>query len=263
MRVILLGSNGMLGTACKRYFVEKKVDLICFDDKFTVNAYKAYKTKLEALKPDLIINCVGKIPQKCTNLSDYYEVNVVLPKLLSEIKGNVILVQASTDCVFEENNAWKSGSCNETTAIDDYGMSKSIGDKLITTHNNGYVIRASIIGFTPNFQSKGLLDWLARSKESLIYGYDDHIWNGVTTKAWAKFIYDTFVNSKKYKSLSRVTHLGVDNPVSKYALLKLVNDSFFLNANIVSKSVGRCDRSLVVDISLGTIEEQIRDLAND
>ncbi|EGQ8093354.1 TPA: sugar nucleotide-binding protein [Vibrio vulnificus] len=263
MKIIILGSNGMLGSACLEYFNNQNIDAITFDKRFSIEKYAEYKKELELLEPNMVINCIGKIPQKNSTLRDYYESNIVLPKLLSELKNDIILIHASTDCVFKPNNSSNSMSGNSTTALDDYGMSKGIGDNLIASHRNGYVLRTSIIGFTKNFQSEGLLDWFARNAGKTVQGYDDHIWNGITTKSWAKFVYDYFISTTNYKELNNITHLGTTSVTSKYDLLNLVNEIKKFNVNIERTSSTYCDRSLVVDVTLGNIEQQIRELVND
>lgn len=264
MKVLILGSKGMLGSMCLTYLKKQNVDVTTFNKRFKREEYKQYISQIEEVAPDLIINCIGKIPQKNSVVEDYFNANVALPKALSELNPSILLVQASTDCVFAINNIKNSRSSLFTTASDDYGLSKAIGDELISNRQNSYILRASIIGTTKNNDSSGLLDWLIRNQGGTVNGFTNHYWNGITTLAWISFVYNHFIISHKYKSLNSVTHIGSSEHVSKYRLLSLTNDIFGLNIDINKDgSDGTSNRCLVVDIDLGDIETQLKELSDE
>jgi len=263
MRILILGSRGMLGSICEKYLKSKNVEVEVFNEYFKTECYQEYLDKIQKINPDILINCVGKIPQKNSDINDYYTANIALPKLLSELETKTLIIHASTDCVFAPSTI-PMGSLDFTTATDDYGLSKSIGDLIISKNDNCYVIRASIIGTTPSNYSSGLLDWFIRSKSSSVKGYSNHIWNGITTLAWIKFVYTNFVDSKKYLTFQNLIHLGSEYSVSKYELLTIVNDLYNLNINIIkSETDESSDRSLKLDISCGSIEKQLREFYHE
>jgi len=263
MKILILGSRGMLGSVCEKYLKSKNVEVETFNEYFKTEYYKEYLDKIKSIAPDIIINCIGKIPQKNSDINDYYTANIILPKLLSELDTKILIIHASTDCVFAPS-ATPMGGEDFSTATDDYGLSKSVGDLIILRNVNCYVIRASIIGTTSSNYSSGLLDWFVRCKSDSVNGYTNHIWNGITTLAWIKFVYINFIDSKRYLTLQHLLHLGSESSVSKYELLNIVNDIYHLNINVIKSETDKSsDRSLKLDISCGSIESQLREFYHE
>ena len=157
-------------------------------------------------------------------------VNSVLPNVLSEIKNmyankNLQVIHVTTDCVYNG----KTGGYDENSpheCIDDYSMSKSLGENKNLTN-----IRTSIIGEEITYK-KSLLEWVRSNKAgSTIYGYVNHLWNGVTCLELAKFIDDN-MDDFDYTNLVS-TILGVlvmddnDNPLT-FALEIIKDESSVL-----------------------------------
>lgn len=80
-------------------------------------------------------------------------------------------------------------------------------------------IRCSIIG-PEHGRNLSLLEWLrGQDLNAQIRGYADHLWNGVTTHAFAKVIVGV-VRQGLFKA--GVQHLVPSTTASKYELLKLL-----------------------------------------
>jgi dTDP-4-dehydrorhamnose reductase len=264
--VLILGANGMLGSMCKYFLLKKGVYVDEFNDRLTLDTYEDYKNKINDFKSDIIINCIGKIPQKIieNNTTDleYYVANCILPKLLSEV-NNRCIIHASTDCVFEPSS-YKNNSNDLTNAVDAYGRSKAMGDAILNNRANTYILRGSIIGVTENNQSEGLLDWFIRQDSKNVQGFSHHLWNGITTLAWVKFLYENFLLTNNYLNLSTVTHLGSASDVNKYDLLVCIKEIYNLDINIKEVSSALIvDRTLSVDVYCGEIRKQIMELHNE
>lgn len=264
--VLILGTNGMLGSMCKYFLLKKGVYVEEFNKRLTLDTYEEYRRALENNPSGILINCIGKIPQKTLKNNqvdiEYYVANCILPKLLSEIK-NKCIIHASTDCVFEPS-LYKYKSTDLTNAVDGYGRSKAMGDAILNNRNNTYILRASIIGTTKNHQSEGLLDWFVRQDTKTVQGFSHHLWNGITTLAWAEFVYEKFLLTNDYLTLNKVTHLGSTSEVSKFTLLEYIKEIYNLNININEVSAESIvDRTLDVDVFCGDIKEQILELYNE
>ena len=68
-RIVILGSKGMLGqTACKYFSLDNEV--IPFDSRYSPYERQNFLSTLNALEPEVIINCVGKIKQKTSKFKD-------------------------------------------------------------------------------------------------------------------------------------------------------------------------------------------------
>ncbi len=236
--IAVLGSTGMLGSAMTRVLRENSVNIIEFN-RNGVSARGGNKSKaFDAIKKndlieifkkpkfDYIINCVGVVNKLINNEDqdsiDYaYKINAEFPAALDEcsIKFGIPVITIGTDCVY----SGKSGKYSEINAfdpIDHYGISKSIGEKV---GKSSMVIRSSIIGREKN-TSNSLLEWvLAHPKDAVIYGYVNHIWNGVTVLHFSRVVLGVILNANFRVGIS---HLVPNNSVSKYELLHIIAREF-------------------------------------
>jgi dTDP-4-dehydrorhamnose reductase len=235
MTIYIFGANGMLGTYMKTYLKSQNKACICFTrddlDISTVTYDKLEKLfdKYTIHDNDIIINCAGIIPQS-KNINDtssrnYFLINSLFPNMLSTITAlnNTKFIHITTDCVF-------SGSKGEYTETDvhdetnNYGVSKSLGE----LGYNTTVIRTSIIG--EELKNKySLLEWVKKHSNTIINGYTNHYWNGVTCLQLAKII-NKMINENIW--WNGVRHIFSPTSVTKYYLVMMINDIYKLN-NIV------------------------------
>lgn len=260
MKIIILGSNGMLGTYLQTY-LKDKYELILVTRKnidFSSSCEEEIINFLSKItdKNDIIINSCGVIKQREYNLFDLIKVNSLLPNILSKLKKIIgcEVIHITTDCVF---NGLKGNyiETDEHDCIDDYGKSKSLGE-----NNEITIIRTSIIG-EEILNKKSLLEWVVSNKNNTIYGYENHLWNGVTCLELSIFI-DKLIKSKTY--WNGVKHFFSKNTVSKYELINNINEIYNLKINIIKKRTNTdCFRNLSTifnEITEKTIYEQIIEL---
>lgn len=262
MVVYLFGSNGMLGKYVDK-ILSQSFKVICFSRKdydVLIDTWCKLNELLKNMKPDdIIINCIGIIPQKY-KLSDNYsfiKVNTLFPHKLQEIaeKSNSKLIHITTDCVFNGSN----GLYDENDIHDEenlYGVSKSLGEP-----ENSCIIRTSIIGHEETHK-KSLLEWIISNKNKEINGYDNHLWNGVTCLTLANIIKNMINNNIYWKG---VRHIYSPTTVSKYDLCVYVNKIYDLNITInkvndkfnINKSL---TSNYNMNFEIKDIENQILDL---
>ena len=220
MKIVIFGSTGMLG----RYLVEhftKDYDVICCNrndvDLSCVTEYKLkkYFTKEVVGKGDVVINCAVL---KSGNCDLMFMVNSVFPHLLNLFDMDVIHI--STDGVFSGND----GNYDEQSivdCIDKYGITKYLGENCDQT-----VIRTSIIG---DGDGKTFIGWLKENSSCDVYGYNNHLWNGVTCFELVKYI-ESLVKTKMYwKGIRHIFSPGV---VTKYELIGIIDKIYNLDINI-------------------------------
>jgi dTDP-4-dehydrorhamnose reductase/SAM-dependent methyltransferase len=219
MKVFIFGKNGMLGNTLFLY-LSQQYKVVGFDRKdFDVlsqnwSELHTLLVKNDFQPNDIVINCIGIIPQK--KISSEIESSVVntrfpheLAKVLHELNG--IFIHISTNCVFPHSeNAYSE---EDTPNPDDtYGTTKYAGEPQGAT-----IIRSSIIGEEKN-TSYSLLSW-ALSANGLIKGFEDHLWNGVTCLQLAKVIYYMIKTNTFWKG---VRHIHSNEIVSKSTLLQMI-----------------------------------------
>lgn len=256
-KILVLGSSGMLGievlkelaklsnfsihatvrktkdiNLVKEYIGEKKNSIKFI--KFQIS--KNYKKRLKQILSsyDYVINCIGIIkPYILDNNPESVEnaliVNSLFPHYLKKYANKKTQIfQIATDCVYDG----KDGLYSEKTshnALDVYGKSKSLGE---VDSENFYNIRCSIIGNEIKGY-KSLLCWFkSQKKNSKLLGFQDHLWNGITTKYFGSVIATIIKNNLK---LPKLFHLLPKNIVTKYELLKIFQKKFKRNDIMIEK----------------------------
>lgn len=257
-RVLVLGVTGMLGNAVFRVFdadprfeawgtlrssaarsyfpaqshgrLRSGVDVL--DQDSLVAA-------LAAIKPDVVINCVGLIKQ----LADAKDpltalpINAMLPHRLARLcqLAGARLIHVSTDCVFSGSKGGYLES--DTSDADDlYGKSKYIGELHDMPH--AVTLRTSIIGHELN-SSYALIDWFL-SQQGGVKGFSRAVFSGLPTVELARVMKDFVI---PHTRLSGLYHVAAA-PIAKLDLLRLVAAQYGKQIEI------RPDDSLVIDRSL-------------
>jgi len=256
--IIILGAHGMLGWQILNKFKNSKFKIKCqvrnnknrnyliqklgLDKKIEFFNFDVEKDNIDSLfkkisKNDIIINCIGKIKPfiNDNNLSEVkaaVKVNSLFPLNLSKIikAKNVKIYQIATDCVY----SGVTGNYSEISkhdALDVYGKTKSLGE---VNKKNFFNIRVSIIGKELNSRNS-LVEWfLSNKNEKKIFGFVNHLWNGVTTNVFAELLFT--IISKKIK-LPNNFHLVPKDKVNKYVLMNYLKNHFgYKNLGIVKKN---------------------------
>ena len=151
------------------------------------------------------------------SVSKAIKINSLFPhQLFNLFNGRNKIYQIATDCVFDG----KTGKYNEQyphNALDVYGKSKSLGE---VKGKNFYNIRSSILGREIK-SKKSLYEWFINNKKnSKLKGFQDHLWNGVTTAAFAYSLISIIENNIK---LPNLIHIIPSNILNKYQMLMLFN----------------------------------------
>ncbi len=227
MKVLIVGSTGMLGNTLKEYFTKLKYEVKTLnrsDLDLSSCSREELEEKIIESDCDVLINCAGLIKQrKGVTTSDFISVNSLLPHRLSDIcsEQDMKMIHMTTDCVFSGTG----GRYDEDYAmdvLDDYGRSKSMGEP-----NTCTVIRTSIIGEEKN-NKLSLLEWVKSNEGKEINGYKNHKWNGLTCLQLGKVMNKIIKDNLYWDGVRHV----FSNEVSKYDLVKMINEIYELNIKI-------------------------------
>jgi len=260
MKLLILGGSGMVGHSLikklsnqykifsllrkhpdmdSNQFFEKvlpKNQCIFIDD---INEYDNLNNAVKKISPNIMINCIGVIKQRDKDKNELHmaRINSLLPHILDEIcnKNKIKLIHLSTDCVFSGTKGNYQESDNPDP-IDEYGESKLLGE---IKKGNALTIRTSFIG-PELFNKKSLFEWVKSQKNGEIDGFENAIYSGLTTLAFSKIIKNII---DKHQDLNGIWHISSD-PISKFDLIKMINQKFNLNIKINRNSSFQCDRSL-------------------
>ena len=245
-RVLILGSEGMLGAAMAKTFKS--------DSRFETlgtqrsnssggNFFQAGHSNLDDLfsyfNPDVVINCLGVVKQS-SNRSDIDRMTFVNGQFPIELakkatNTNSRLFHISTDCVFSGNvGHYKESDIPDP--IDLYGISKLLGEESVEF--GAMVLRTSIIGH--ELTSKvSLIDWFLGQKNE-VSGFSKAIFSGFPTSYIAELLATKIL---PMQNLTGLYHFSGD-PIDKYSLLQLVSEIYGKNIQIYQ------DKSFVIDRSL-------------
>ncbi len=193
---------------------------------------------------DYVINCIGGIKQHSFTLEQFHLLNQVLPARLGldcNLSG-AKLIHVSSDCVF----SGKKGNYNEEDVpdpTDAYGTSKFVGER----PDFELVLRTSLIGEELH-TCAGLIGWAKSQAGKEVNGFTNHIWNGITTKQFAKSCDDIIQKNLHSRGLF---HIFNPTPVSKFEMLEAINAHFDLGLKINCVEMPeRIDRTLTTLHSL-------------
>lgn len=259
MKVLVLGTSGMLASAVKSEIEYSIGDASVFSTTRMNHEIDNSTFYLDAENPsfevfkdhyfDFVINSIGIIKpfidqSNPESVKTAVMVNSIFPIELSkwaEKKGSKV-IQIATDCVF----TGKLGSYDEFSehdATDCYGKTKSLGE---VVSPNVMHLRSSIIGReTKNYKS--LVSWVCNQElNAEITGYSDHLWNGVTTKSFAK-VCSGIIGTDSFEAGTQ--HLIPSNSVTKDQLVRLISDRF--NRGDLTIKSGRSPRA--VNMTLTTV----------
>jgi dTDP-4-dehydrorhamnose reductase len=260
MKVLILGATGMLGYSLfsnlnehanlsvfgtvrsivgKEYFFkDTQPQLITGVDAYNVSSLQQ---AIEAVTPDVVINCVGLIKQYGISKQhiDAVKINALLPHELAHIcdRFKAKLIHFSTDCVFTGNTGLYSED-SLPDACDLYGKSKCLGE---VDYGKHLTLRTSIIGheLTSNVS---LVDWFLAQEKSA-KGFSKAVFSGLPTSFIAKLLVDYIFPNPE---VSGLLHLSVD-PIDKYTLLNLIAEQYQKQITIHESQQMVIDRSLNSD----------------
>jgi dTDP-4-dehydrorhamnose reductase len=260
-KILILGSNGMLGQMVEKYFSGKDYAVSSYNERFTYKNRIQYGEFIRSLRDEIVINCIGRIRQKTTNLEELLEANTVLPtELRNSLAESVILIHPSTDCIFSGENGAPYAVNHLSDANDDYGWTKKLSEVALTGRGNTLVVRVSIIGPDRNRPGKGLMAWVMSHKAGEeINGFTNHLWNGITTLEWCKQI-ESFLGKHDQFPFQLIQYGTVDHH-SKYDMLNMFNEVYKLGLRVLPTApLPGIDRRLVPEFICKPLGQQLEEL---
>mgnify|MGYP001583202838 FL=1 len=262
--ILILGIDGMLGNMLANVFSQKSSGKLFFTSRRDkpINEYLngeiihfdassiGFTNLVSTIQPDFVINCIGTIKplikeSDSKSIINAQTINSFLPLTIAKSANefNFKYFQIGTDCVFSGEKGRYNEESN-TDATDVYGKTKIAGEIMA---KNKTVIRSSIIG--PEYGiGRSLLNWFNHERSDSVSGFNNHLWNGVTTLNFANVINGIIENNYDAGSIQ---HLIPSDIVTKYELLLLFSKYF-------KKDIGidKSEADTVINRTLSTLNPQ-------
>lgn len=203
-RVLVLGGRGMLGREVCRASRDCGWQTWGAGPETNIADFNALRGVERSIRPDIVVNCAGIVPQKPHTSAQMVATNALGPWVVREAFPVAKVIHISTDCVFS-GHARHSGYSIEDLPDDRsvYGRTKGMGE--CPSNIN---VRTSFIGW-----EHGLLAWLAEQTGE-VHGWANATWSGATVIDVAEGLIQFYDNPKK----SGIVHLTATT-ITKYQLL--------------------------------------------
>lgn len=282
MRILVLGSGGMIGSAMFRVlgtYHEYKVwgsirNKNCIE-MFSINEIKniifvedllkTYNINkiLNEIKPQIVINCVGltKHQPGSNDPRISLPINALFPHELADLCSLIgaRVIHISTDCVFSGLDGPYSEEA-QLDAMDMYGKSKYLGE---LNRENTITLRTSTVGH--EFITKhGLLEWFL-SQKKICKGYANAVFSGLTNIEFAKVVAEYVIPKE---DMTGIYHVGGEK-INKFDLLKLFAAVYEKNIDITRDDSFVINRSLISDkfknltgYKVSKWEDMVKDMRN-
>lgn len=246
-KILILGSNGMLGSVLCNYLLKKEYNIIGIDRIVIKNEkenYKFYQLDLldfiEVEKiifqetPDIIINTAAIV-----NLNLCQE-NYELAKLLHVDLNKKILdlnrkipfkfIYISTDSVFDGTKSNYTEE-DEVMPLNNYAKTKFLGEEEVKKMKDYIVIRTNIYGYSN--EQNSLLKWAYNelNNDKKIFGYENVIFNPVSVYQLTDAI--SILIQKDFKGTLNIVS---GKPISKFEFLEII-ERYLKKKNLVQKSL--------------------------
>tara|TARA_X000000368_G_scaffold416460_1_gene410430 strand:- start:2578 stop:3489 length:912 start_codon:yes stop_codon:yes gene_type:complete len=264
-RILIMGADGMLGKMVSLYFgslneysivltSRSESDFLKKNFNNTVERYDVLDDNFEdfakKINPHVVINCIGRIKPTIDeanpiSVSETININSFFPMEIQKFSviNNSSYYQIGTDCVY----SGKDGNYNEGDYLDAedlYGKSKIAGE---IPGKNKHIIRSSIIG-PEHGAGRSLLNWFLKNESKEVFGFKNHLWNGVTTLNFAKVIHGLILNQSYSTGLQ---HLITSDKVTKADLLRFFKIYFDKEIKI-----NEVNAENIIDRTLNTINNK-------
>ena len=238
MKILICGGTGLLGTYLSNFFSKKKYLVIRagFKKKGNVKInlcdFEDTRKKIAKIKPNIIINCAA-----------YTNVDDCNTNFLAAINGNIIsiyniflaikkinlkshLIHISTDQVYNSLISTKKNNENNVNCINNYGISKYIGEKQILNYNRTLIIRTNFFGQSIIKNRPSYSDWVIKNLKlkKKIKVPSNIFFNPIHMK----FLCSIIELSIK-KKIFGIYNIGSKDYISKYKLCFLIAKKFKLN----------------------------------
>lgn len=143
-RILLIGSEGQLGTALVKYLLNYKNFYHLNKKQLDVTIVNNLNFEINKINPEVIINCIAytNVRRSEKDIVQTELLNVTYIKNLCNVclLRNIKLIHFSSDYIFDGRNKIAYTEQDNANPLNNYGLSKLNGDLYIENNLNDYII---------------------------------------------------------------------------------------------------------------------------
>lgn len=175
MRILLLGSTGLLGNNIMRVFSKQNIELFgvarsAADINFDLTDEVLLSRCFTEIRPDVVINAAAIVSLAfCeTQPLQAYEINTrMISKLVELCEGQKsYFIQISTDHFYLNDGDKSHNESTSVKIVNEYARTKYLGECLANTYENSLVVRTNIVGLRGRPAIPTFLEWAIKSLET-------------------------------------------------------------------------------------------------
>lgn len=251
-KILILGVTGMLGYNLYSLLNDKYELYGTCRNLYDIKSDKIFKIEhtidnifniIEKIKPDIIINSIAILRENnYEEKNNMIYANITIPLKVCEYckEKKIYFMHFSTDAVFKSSGYYHNIE-DSYSPESFYGLTKSLSEAI---SKDCLVLRICPIGFD-KFKRKSLFNFIYDNKNENINGFTNVFFNGTTTIVIIKEIIKIIDSNDYIKGIRHIT----GPKISKYNLLKIINDEFSLNKNIIPLENPKISRLLKNDLT--------------
>lgn len=242
-KIFIAGGTGLLGSSILDHIDKNKFEIFCgvnkkknkfkFCKSIKINFKNKYDIdRLDKIKPDLIINCIGlSSVEKCEkNFKLAKELNINIPQKLSNFakKNKIKFVHISTDHLFNgKKNIYFEN--DKTKPLNFYAKCKLKAEKNIIKNNPDALIVRTNFFCNGKFKNKSFSDKIIRN---LIMGKNIYLFKDVFfTPVYTFDLLNIIL--KSYERLSGIFNISSSKSISKYEFGLKLAEIFNLEKSLI------------------------------
>lgn len=237
MRILVTGSKGQLGNEIRVLaqdypdfdFIYTDIDELDITDQLKVKAF------FVANKPEVIINCAAytAVDKAESNEAMAYLINATAVENLSKSAALVdaLMVQISTDYVFDGKSYLPYSELDETNPQSAYGRTKLAGENAVFKYaSKGLIVRTSWLysAFGNNFVKTMTKYGIEREELNVVY---DQVGTPTYARDLAKAILDIIPSAMQHSG-TELFHYSNEGVASWYDFAKIIITFSGINCNI-------------------------------
>lgn len=242
MKVAVLGSTGMLGSAVVREAVRRKVrtfGISRHSKEFPIDITddRLLERTIHGLHPDVIINTAALVDlDACEkNPGEAYKINTRVVGTLSRISRdlNAFFIQISTDHYYTGDKTRKHKESDAVALVNEYARTKYAGEAFALVYRNALVVRTNILGFRDSGAKPTFVEWILDSlkKNAPMMLFSDYFISALHVRQLASVLFDCIP-----KGATGVYNIGCRDVYSKKDLIEALANR--LSLSLANTKVG-------------------------